>query len=113
MLKPTAKGVSMKGPEKRREYRHRGKLPVELESGGSGITQDFNGSGVFFETDRSFTPGQPIEFTLILKHIDPEHPIHLKCQGKVVRVEERGEMIGVATSVVSYAFGPFQEYMRK
>ena len=34
----------MKESEERREPRHRGKLPVELESG-KGITRDFSGSG--------------------------------------------------------------------
>jgi len=46
----------VKESEERREPRHRGKLPVELEPGKS-ITRDFSGSGAFFETDRSFSPG--------------------------------------------------------
>ena len=93
----------MKEPEGRREPRHRGKLPVELESG-KGVTRDFSGSGVFFETDRSFTPGQPIEFTLVLEHIDPERPVRLRCKGEIVRVEESGEKIGVAAAINSYTF---------
>jgi len=93
----------MKGSEQRRESRYRGKLAVELESG-RGITRDFSVSGVFFETDRSFSPGQPIEFTLALEHIDPERPVRLKCRGKIIRVEEGGKKIGVAATIRSYTF---------
>jgi hypothetical protein len=91
------------GTEERREPRHRGKLQVELESG-KGVTRDFSGSGVFFETDRSFTTGQLIEFILVLEHIDPERPVRVKCQGEIVRVEENGQKIGVAAAINSYTF---------
>ena len=93
----------MRGHEGRREPRHRGKLPVELESG-KGVTRDFSGSGVFFETEKSFSLGQSIEFTIVLEHIDPGHPIRLNCRGKIVRVEEKGQKIGVAASIQSYTF---------
>ena len=102
----------MKESEQRRQPRYRGKLPVELESG-EGITRDFNGSGIFFETDRSFSPGQPIEFTLVLEYIDPERPVRLKCKGKIVRVEKSGQKIGVAASIHWFAFEEFQQYMRR
>jgi len=102
----------VKESEHRRETRHRGKLPVELESG-KGITRDFSGSGVFFETNRSFSPGQPIEFTLVLEHIDPERPVRLKCRGEIIRVEESGQMIGVAASINLYSFEELQQYMRR
>jgi len=89
--------------EKRRTPRYKGKLPMELEAG-SGLTRDFSGSGVFFETDASYSPGQSIVFTIILKHIDPDHPVRLKCKGEIVRVEENGLKIGVAASITSYTF---------
>ena len=93
----------MKESDKRRAPRYRGALPVELESG-KGITRDFNGSGIFFETDRRFSPGQPIEFTIVLEHVDPAHPVRLKCRGEIVRVEESGQKIGVAATISSYSF---------
>lgn len=98
----------MKASEQRREPRYQGKLPVQFESG-KGITRDFSGSGVFFETDRSFTPGQLIELTLVLEHIDPEHPVQLKCLGKIIRVEESGQKIGVAAAINSYTFEEFKQ----
>jgi hypothetical protein len=94
--------VILKKSEQRKEPRYIGKIPVELESG-KGIARDVSTSGVFFETDCSFTLGQLIEFTLVLEHIDPEGPVHLKCRGTIVRVEESGQKIGVACAIDSCA----------
>jgi len=58
--------------------RYKGKVPVEFKSG-KGLTRDFSASGICFDTDRSFFPGQPLEFTLILEHIDPAGPVRVKC----------------------------------
>jgi len=80
---------------------------VELASG-KGVTRDFSGSGIFFETDRSFTPGQPIEFTLVLEHIDPKRPVRVTCKGEIVRVEKSGQKIGVAAAISSYEFEEVQ-----
>ena len=89
--------------EKRNDPRYRGKILVELESG-KGITRDFSVSGIFFETDRSFSPGQLIEFTLNLEHIDPERLVHLNCRGVIIRVEESGQTVGVAASINTFTF---------
>jgi hypothetical protein len=43
-------------------------LPVELERG-KGVTRDVSASGVFFETDLSFSPAAPIRFCLVLEHV--------------------------------------------
>jgi hypothetical protein len=103
VLKPNVGGESMKGTEKRKEARYSGMLPVELESG-KGITRDFSVSGIFFKTDRSFSLGQPIEFTLVLEYIDPKRPVRVKCLGEIVRVVESGPKIGVAATFCSYTF---------
>lgn len=93
----------MKNSEQRRVTRHRGKLPIDLENG-QGVTRDFNVSGIYFETDRSFSAGQTIEFSIVLKHADPDRPLRMKCLGEIVRVEEGGPKIGVAASIKSYSF---------
>ena len=95
--------MAVKESEKRRATRHQGKLPVKLKDA-KGITRDFSSSGIFFETDKSFTPGQPIEFTIMLEYADPAGPIRMKCRGEIVRVEESGQKIGVAATIDSYAF---------
>ena len=98
-----AGGKIVKESEKRRATRHPGALPVKFEDG-KGITRDFSSSGIFFETDKSFTPGQAIEFTIVLEYVDPDRPVRLKCMGEIVRVEENGQKIGVAAAIKSYSF---------
>lgn len=79
-------------------------LPVELERG-NGWTRDISASGVFFETDESFTPGAPIRFSLLLEHVYPS-PFRLECQGQIVRVERREGKVGVAAAINSYRLIP-------
>src|SRR4030042_2288780 len=95
--------ITVMESEKRRAPRHQGKLPVKLK-GAKGITRDFSSSGIFFETDKSFTPGQAIEFTITLEYADPAGPIRMKRLGEIVRVEESGQKIGVAATIVSNSF---------
>ncbi len=90
--------------EKRGATRQPVALPVELE-GGQGITRDFSSSGIFFETDKAFSLGQAIEFTIMMDHLYTKMPILLKCQGKIVRIEEKEEMIGVAAAISCYTLG--------
>ena len=93
----------MKESEKRTAPRHQGKLPIML-NGAKGITRDFSSIGIFFETNRSFSPGQPIEFAIELKYAHLEGPVQVKCKGEIVRIEECGEKIGVAATIDSYSF---------
>ena len=88
---------------KRTVPRHKGKIPVKIK-GAKAINRDFSSTGIFFETDRSFSLGQSIEFSIVLKYADPEGPIKLKCKGEIVTVEESGEKIGVATTMDSVTF---------
>jgi hypothetical protein len=93
----------VKSSEHRRAPRHQGKLPIFLKSG-QGITRDFNVLGIYFETDRPFSTGQSIEFSIVLEHAYPDRPVRMKCLGEIVRVEEDGPKIGVAASIDSYSF---------
>jgi len=76
---------------------------VELKDG-KGITRNFSSTGIFFETDKSFTQGQPIDFTIVLENVDPDRPVRVKCRGEIVRVEDSGQKIGVAVAISSYNF---------
>src|SRR4030042_1573641 len=98
---PNAGGPIVKESEKRRATRHPGALPVKFEDG-KGITRDCSSSGIFFETDKSFAPGQAIEFTIVLEHVDPDRPVRLKCMAEIVRVGASGHKIGVAAAIHSY-----------
>jgi hypothetical protein len=89
--------------EKPRAHRHLGITPIELKDG-KGITRNFSSTGIFFETDKSFTQGRPITFTIVLENVNPDRPVRVKCRGKIVRVEESGQKIGVAVAISSYNF---------
>ena len=89
-------------PERRKAPRFQGKLDMELEKG-TGVTRDFNTSGVYFETEASFAVGERIKFSLLLEHLESK-PIYLRCEGRVVRVEPYEGRNGIAAADLSYWF---------
>ncbi|MEN6373169.1 MAG: PilZ domain-containing protein [Smithella sp.] len=98
----------MRKNDERQTPRYKVKVPVEFESG-RGFTQNCSASGVYFITEKSFSLGQDVEYTLFLEHIDAAGPVRLKCQGKVVRVEKNGKkMGGVAATINSYSLEMFE-----
>lgn len=82
-------------------------LPVELQNG-NGVTRDVSASGVFFETDVSFSARTGIIFSLLLEHADPAGPIRLHCHGEVVRVERVHDKFGVAVAIDQHRFNPIE-----
>jgi len=91
--------------DRRRAARFQIAIPVELE-GGTGTTRDVSLSGVFFETDQSFAPGEEIRLALLLERASPTRPVRLQCEGRIVRVTRFDGRIGVAVAFSSYKFGP-------
>jgi len=92
--------------ERRRAVRFPIAIPVELEEG-NGMTRDVSLSGVFFETDQWFSPGEPIWLTLVLERASPGHPIRLQCEGQVVRVGPSNGKVEVAVAITSHAFANY------
>jgi hypothetical protein len=90
-------------PDRRKALRIPVALRVELQEG-TGVTRDLSACGVFFETDCVFALGEDIQFAIILEHIDPCRPLRLQCRGQVVRVEQRGDTMGVAVVITAYQF---------
>jgi hypothetical protein len=80
-------------------------LLVELNHE-TGITQEVSVCYVFFITDRLFSPGEPIELTLVFEYVDPNYPVRLRCRGQVLHVEQREGKVGVAVAVTGYRFEP-------
>jgi hypothetical protein len=93
--------------ERRKETRFVGKIPVDLKEG-TGITRDFSASGVYFETDQSLSPEEPIEFVMNLEYTGLGSLVRVRCLGDIVRVEPMGEKTGVAVAISSFRFEGFQ-----
>jgi hypothetical protein len=72
-------------------------LAVSLDHG-TGITLNVSASGVSFETDVNYAPGSEICFSIELD--GPTGKMMLKGQGQIVRVEDRGGKVGVATKII-------------
>ena len=93
----------MNFPERRRLDRFRGGISVELENG-TGTARDFSASGICFETDQVFSPGEPIEFVMLLENSFLGELVRVRCWGKVLRIERIGEKTAVAAAIDLHKF---------
>lgn len=87
---------------KRREERVSAALPVFLENA-TGMTCDVSASGMFLETNISFAVGELVSFSV--EFDAPGGKRLLKCQGSIIRTEQRGGQIGVAVQIVESTMG--------
>ena len=79
-------------------------LPVTLQGGDTGITQNISATGVMFELDRVQQVGSLVDFEI---HLDTAGgPVRLIAQGKVVHVTEQGERTGVAVQLIESRLVP-------
>jgi hypothetical protein len=72
--------------------------PVRLDRG-TGVTRNISASGIFFETDVDFAPGSAITFSIELSGPQGEK-LMLKSRGENVRLEIRGDKMGVAAKIM-------------
>ena len=98
--------VVMNKTDRRQSTRYKAAIPVETEKG-EGLIRDFSDSGIFFETDETYSIGQVIEFSFLLKHFVSDRPMRVKCTGETIRVEEKGQKVGVASTISSVTFDNF------
>lgn len=85
--------------ERRRAPRQKVRLPVEVDDD-QGWTRDLSPSGVYLETTRAPAPESPIRFTVFWKGPSPR-PRCLECEGRVIRVDRRSGMMGVAVAITA------------
>jgi hypothetical protein len=78
-------------------------IPIETDCGSKCVTRDLSSSGVYFETDGSFSPGQSIKFSIEMEYVYPDRPVMLQCEGRIVRIDKAEGMIGVAATIDSYS----------
>jgi hypothetical protein len=89
--------------EQRQAPRYCVEIPVELDDR-RGRTHDVSASGVFFEIDEPFAPGALIRFVLVFGG-----GLRVRCEGEIVRVEQREGKLGVAVAITSHRFGEHGE----
>jgi len=105
------------GPQQeRRGTRRFGlRLPVSVNYNQSttqdaaATSRDVSARGICFYVDSAVEAGAPIEFTLTLPpEITLTESIHVRCKGKVVRVDEPGQdgKVAVAAVIEEYEFLP-------
>lgn len=63
----------------------------------TGVTTDVSASGISFETDASFAFGNTVD--LRVEFDTPGGKMLLKCHGNVVRIDSRGNRVGVAVKI--------------
>jgi len=102
------------GTERREARRFTMSLPLSLRCSGLGGTQEKTGKtrdvsfrGLYFWSDALLETGSEIEFTLTLpKEVTRSADVHIRCHGRVVRVEPRDSERGIAARIENYEFLP-------
>ena len=82
---------------KRKEDRVAVSLHVDLANTES-VTRDVSASGVFIETNSTFTAGENLDFAI--EFDSPGGKLFLKCNGVIVRVEDRNGKLGVGVKII-------------
>jgi hypothetical protein len=73
-------------------------LGVKVEfAGGSGLTRDVSGLGVYFYTDVDFAANDQVDFTMVIPDA-----VNVRCVGRVVRVDRADGVQGVAVEITKY-----------
>jgi hypothetical protein len=76
-------------------------MPVRME-GRSGETHNISAQGIYFETDVHQRIGSLVNFTVEYTLYGQKH--RLLCEGKVIRVEDHGNRVGIAARMVAPFF---------
>lgn len=84
----------------RREERFDTVLAVKLAEG-SGVTRNVSASGIYFVTDARMVAGARISFTLEFQDA-PGGPFRLKCDARVVRLEQIEDKYGIGAAISHY-----------
>ena len=87
--------------ERRRAPRYRIDTAIAVD-GGTGRTIDLSANSVYFESERQMSPGQEVALVFPFEHAAP-HAL-VKCNARVVRVDVRGELFGIAAVYEPVAF---------
>ena len=84
------------------EKRETTRVPIEIPiqvGDDQGQSRDISFSGIYFTIKKPFEPGESLQIVFELAHTVRDEPIHLDCQGYVLRVEKVGQEYGVAAVI--------------
>lgn len=90
--------------DRRKVARYVVRVPIKVSQIGVGSTIDISATGVAFLIDRLLEPGIEIEFELTLQ----DDLLH--CNGRVIRVEERGQSMFTAATIDDIVVGSAREH---
>lgn len=103
--------MSQPRPERRANRRFALDLPVIIKfvdnqtQDITGQTRDVSSRGVFFYVNSGLKEGAAIEFVMTLpSEITSADPIRVRCLGKIVRLDQMTEKLGVAVAIEKYDF---------
>ncbi len=78
-------------------------LPISIDNI-EGFTRDISLSGICFESNEEYVPGQIIRYVVEFGNLGGN--LALKCRGEVVRVERRQDKIYVSVKILESALEP-------
>ncbi len=87
--------------ERRRTPRYRIDATIAVDDG-TGRTIDLSSNSVYFESERSFAPGDQVALVFPFEHSGTGASV--KCTAQVIRVDPRGRLFGVAATYEPVAF---------
>lgn len=89
------------------EKRETTRIPIEIPiwlNGEQGVSRDISFSGIYFTTGKLLETGDTLHFDFELAFTSPGKPVHLDCQGQVLRVERTADGYGVAATIDDMTF---------
>jgi hypothetical protein len=96
--------------DKRREKRISALLPVGLGNR-EGFAVDVSATGMFLEADASYAIGSKVSLAMNLD--TPWGRVMFECHGKIVRLEPRDGMVGMAVQFTESTSEPLPEALRQ
>ena len=87
--------------ERRRTPRYHIDTAITVDSG-TARTIDLSSNGVYFESARVMSPGDEVSLVFPFHHTGPHASV--KCKARIVRVDTRGDMFGIAAVYEPVAF---------
>jgi hypothetical protein len=94
--------------ERRQELRMHIVIPVNLDNA-LGQTENLSASGIYATFSgwaaQHVQPGSSVRLEMLFEHATPDGPLKVACEGEVIRVDRRGDQLGVAARITSYGFG--------